>query len=130
MIGVAKIIQGLYHLLQHSTYFTFSQISSCNINSKQSPFLWHCRLDHLFASRIQLIKSSLSDSDLVHSNTPSPCAICHLSKQKKLPFLNSISHSPVLFHLIHCDIWGPFPIHSHYGFLYFLTIVDDYSRCT
>jgi hypothetical protein len=28
------------------------------------------------------------------------------------------------------DIWGPFKVPSRDGFHYFLTIVDDFSRCT
>lgn len=35
-----------------------------------------------------------------------------------------------IFDLIHCDIWGPFYVSTLNGFKYFLTIVDDCSRCT
>lgn len=35
-----------------------------------------------------------------------------------------------LFQLVHADIWGPFSSSSIVGAKYFLTIVDDYSRCT
>lgn len=38
--------------------------------------------------------------------------------------------SKTLFELIHCDIWGPFSTASSSGDYYFLTIVDDYTRCT
>ena len=32
--------------------------------------------------------------------------------------------------MIHCNLWGPFATSTIDGFKYFLTIVDDYSRCT
>lgn len=32
--------------------------------------------------------------------------------------------------MIHCDIWGPFSTKSLTSAQYFLTIVDDFSRCT
>jgi len=36
----------------------------------------------------------------------------------------------VPFELIHCDIWGGYSIPTHNGARYFLTIVDDFTRCT
>lgn len=34
------------------------------------------------------------------------------------------------FELIHCDLWGPFSVPDHNGIRFFLTIVDDFTRCT
>ena len=64
------------------------------------------------------------------SNKTPCCDVCHFSKQKRLPFTLSIHVSSKTFELIHCDIWGPFATSTIDGFKYFLTIVDDYSRCT
>jgi transposase InsO family protein len=36
----------------------------------------------------------------------------------------------VAFILIHYDVWGPIPTPTIDGFRYFLTIVDDHTRCT
>jgi len=58
------------------------------------------------------------------------CDVCHFSKQHKLPFSQSISYSTNCFDLIHCDILGPMPTHYVHGHMYFLTIVDDYSKHT
>ena len=62
----------------------------------------------------------------IHNN----CSICPKVKQTRLPFpLSTIkSHSP--FNLLHCDIWGPHKTPTHFGKRFFLTIVDDYTRCT
>ena len=62
----------------------------------------------------------------IHNNY----SICLKAKQTRLPFpLSTIKcHSP--FNLLHCDIWGPHKIPTHFGKRFFLTIVDDYTRCT
>ena len=51
-------------------------------------------------------------------------------KQKRLPFSISthVSHKP--FELMHSDLWGPFSTCTVEGFKYFLTLVDDFTRCT
>ena len=51
-------------------------------------------------------------------------------KAKKIAFSYFHSHFFFLFELVHVDIWGPYSTPSLNGSKYFLTIVDDYSRCT
>ena len=34
------------------------------------------------------------------------------------------------FELVHIDVWGPCQIASTLGFHYFVTFIDDHSRCT
>ena len=34
------------------------------------------------------------------------------------------------FELVHTDVWGPCQTASTLGFQYFVTFIDDYSRCT
>lgn len=58
------------------------------------------------------------------------CAICHMTNQKRIHFPISTSVTYCAFEMIHCDVWGPFSIKSYNGYKCFLTIVDDYSRCT
>jgi len=43
-------------------------------------------------------------------------------------FSFSINKIVDILKLIHCDLWGPYRVVSHYGAQYFFTIVDDYSR--
>jgi hypothetical protein len=66
--------------------------------------------------------SQCSDADFV-------CNICHLAKQKRLPFSNNnnnLSSSP--FDLVQVDIWVPYYVPTIEGYKYFLTLVDDCSR--
>ncbi|CAL9025353.1 unnamed protein product [Prunus brigantina] len=89
--------------------------------------LWHQRLGHPSLARLKLLSNVLPSGTVSFENN---CDICPMAKQTRLPFpLSSIS-SNVPFALLHCDIWGPHKIKSHSGARYFLTIVDDYTRCT
>lgn len=58
------------------------------------------------------------------------CTICHLAKLKRLPFKYNNKFSTQSFDLIHCDLWGPCGKSTYDGKVYFLIIVDDFSRFT
>ena len=133
MIGIALEKEGLYHLIPAS-----SQAKTCNsFQFNSAPLalssihkhldIWHCRLGHVSSSRFHSLKQIDSAITLDHTNV---CDICPLAKQRRLPFSVSQSNSNKSFDLIHCDIWGPFGTTSYSGFRYFLTIVDDFTRCT
>jgi histone deacetylase 1/2 len=34
------------------------------------------------------------------------------------------------FEVIHCDLWGPAPFSSYYGYNYYITFVDTYTKYT
>ncbi|GKB42908.1 putative RNA-directed DNA polymerase [Tanacetum coccineum] len=56
------------------------------------------------------------------------CEICQRAKQTREPFPLSDHKSKTLGELVHLDLWGPYRVHSREGYIFFLTIVDDYSR--
>ena len=59
------------------------------------------------------------------------CESCQLGKHTRVSFpqrFNNRAKSP--FELVHTDVWGPCRITSTLGFQYFVTFIDDYSRCT
>ncbi|RVW97215.1 Retrovirus-related Pol polyprotein from transposon RE1 [Vitis vinifera] len=59
------------------------------------------------------------------------CESCQLGKHTRVSFpkrLNNRAKSP--FELVHTDVWGPCRTASTLGFQYFVTFIDDYSRCT
>ena len=51
-----------------------------------------------------------------------------LSKKTREAFHESFNNAIEPFALVHCDVWGPYRTPSSCGAVYFLTIVDDYSR--
>ena len=121
-IGTAKLQRGLY-VIDTATSF-----SSCNSISSDSFEKWHSRLGHISESGMQIISKQFPY--IPCKNNMTPCDSCHFSKQKKLPFSNSITNSAFPFQILHADVWGPFATTSISGHRYFLTLVDDYSRFT
>ena len=51
-----------------------------------------------------------------------------MAKQTRDCFPSSSHKASQLFELVHCDLWGPYSVPSSCGAIYFLTLVDDYSR--
>ena len=57
--------------------------------------------------------------------------LCVPSFTFNLIFVSQLTKSLFcMFDLVHCDLWGPFLVPIIEGYMFFLTIVDDYSRCT
>ena len=59
------------------------------------------------------------------------CESCQLRKHTRVSFpkrLDQRTNSP--FELVHTNIWGPSQDESTLRFWYFVTFIDDYSRCT
>lgn len=59
------------------------------------------------------------------------CESCQLGKHVRSSFPNEVncqitSH----FSVIHSDIWGPSRVSTCLGFKYFVTFIDEFSRCT
>lgn len=104
----------------------FSSNSTC-FSASANNTLWHLRLGHMSYSRMSLLQEVILAAN-IHSQ--SHCEICPLAKQHRSSFpLSSIKTSKP-FDMIHCDIWGPFATTTSFGHKYFLTVVDDYTRCT
>lgn len=122
-IGRGNLFSNLYIL--DASFTTLNICGSLSVDGH----LWHQRLGHPSALKLQCIPGSLplsksSESDIDH------CRVCPLAKQKILPFTshNHLSSSP--FDLVHMDVWGPFSIESIEGYRYFFTLVDDCTRVT
>ncbi|XP_074298267.1 uncharacterized protein LOC141629108 [Silene latifolia] len=55
---------------------------------------------------------------------------CAKARQHRLSFSSSTSVSLEPFELINIDLWSPYHTSTYNGYKYFLTIVDDFTRCT
>jgi transposase InsO family protein len=125
-LGTGRRIGRMFEL--SSLRLPTTSISAAASSSSPSLALWHSRLGHASASRVQLLASKgLLGS--VSSNS-FDCISCQLGKQPALPFNNSESHATASFDLIHSDVWGPSPVASMSGSRYFVIFVDDFSRYT
>ncbi|CAL0299836.1 unnamed protein product [Lupinus luteus] len=133
MIGVADLKAGLYAIRNHAKCIMqpldkqYDQYRISSFTGYDSN-IWHNRLGHLSHEKMTIMQKHYP---VVKCNKiDSPCHVCHLAKQKRLPYNSSMSKSAHIFDLLHMDIWGPFSMPSTLGHRYFLTIVDDKSRFT
>ena len=116
-IGIGRESYGLYHLTSSSSPATCISIDA--------PLLIHSRLGHpsLFIFQKMVPRFSTLSS--------LACESCRLGKHTRVSFpkrLNNRAKSH--FELVHTDVWGPCRTASTLGFQYFVTFIDDYSRCT
>ena len=119
MIGSSEESDGVYYLTDVAT----AKVHTVSATSNQA--LWHQRLGHpsfLVLSSLPMVSSSGS------SVSSRSCDVCFRAKQTREVFPDSINKALDCFSLIHCDVWCPYRIPSSCGAVYFLTIVDDFSR--
>ncbi|XP_019261720.1 PREDICTED: uncharacterized protein LOC109239589 [Nicotiana attenuata] len=101
---------------------------SCNkVAMNKMDIVCHNRLAHVPFIKM---KSISEISSHISSAQSFPCTICPMARQTRLPFPDSSIHSSKPFQLVHVDTWGPYHTSTYSGSKYFLTIVDDLSRCT
>ncbi|XP_070053441.1 uncharacterized protein [Nicotiana tomentosiformis] len=116
-IGTGRESEGLYYLN------SLSPSTTCLVTDP--PDLIHRRLGHPSLSKLQKMVPSLSSLSTLD------CESCQLGKHTRASFSRSVeSHAESVFSLVHFDIWGPSRVSSTLGFRYFVSFIDDYSRCT
>lgn len=119
-IGAGEERDGIYyfrHLPKPSNF-------ACSVQHSDLGALWHKRLGH---PSKYVINKSLGQT--INLDFLDNCTICLRAKQTRELFPVSLNNATALFDFVHCDLWGPYRIPSSCGASYFLTVVDDYSRC-
>ncbi|PKU63435.1 Retrovirus-related Pol polyprotein from transposon TNT 1-94 [Dendrobium catenatum] len=89
---------------------------------------WHQRLGHTTHQTLRLVSNT--NKSLNIPKNVSVCENCIASKGHKLVFSHTASRSLTPLQLIHTDVWGPSPVPSHQGFLYYVAFIDDFSKFT
>ncbi|KAL4346996.1 hypothetical protein GQ457_17G018750 [Hibiscus cannabinus] len=97
-------------------------------SSMNKTSIWHARLGH--ASLRVLHKTPFLQNISLNSDCVQSCSVCPLAKQSRLPFSLSTTSTSKPFELVHLDLWGPYRVSTHSGHMFFLTIVDDFTRMT
>lgn len=87
--------------------------------------MWHRPLRH--PSNL-MIKNFLGKSSLVKNKLNKNCVVYLHAKQTRKSFPLSQNNAANPFDLIYCDLWGPYNTAFTCGALYFLTIIDKFSR--
>lgn len=123
---IGDLVDGLYKLQTKTIQSNSISAAHTSDFTKDSCLQWHWRLGHPSYSVLSHIKSLYVPSTAVQPN----CDICHYSKQARLPFPIRESRSNSIFEIVQCDVWGPYKHMTHGNCNQFLTLVDDFSKCT
>nr|KYP67333.1 hypothetical protein KK1_013661 [Cajanus cajan] len=91
MVGLAKLQQGLYHLVTQQNSSLTPYVPSVNhisVSTINNHNIWHFRLGHLSNTRLNVLHEQYP---FISKHVNEPCDICHLAKQKQLPYSVSTS---------------------------------------
>ncbi|TXG60237.1 hypothetical protein EZV62_014810 [Acer yangbiense] len=89
--------------------------------------LWHKRFGHMSERGLsELSKQNLLNGDNV--NKLEFCENCVLGKQHRLSFSTAQHNTKKILKYVHSDLWGPSKVPTHGGNLYFLSLIDDFTR--
>ena len=127
--GMGSLVDKVYQLKCEPVT---KEIASTVLEERNDADLWHQRLGHL--NKQQLIR--IADKELVSGmRIPknaqlSFCEGCVEGKMHRLPFkpVGEIRSTRKL-QLVHSDVCGPMHTESFGGQKYFVSFIDDYSRC-
>ena len=98
------------------------------VQSSEKTELWHNRLGHMSEKGMKILVSNNSIPDL-KSVDHHLCESCVLGKQKKVSFVKTrVKPKSERLELVHTDVWGPAPVGSVGGSLYYVTFIDDATR--
>lgn len=86
--------------------------------------LWHARLGHILINKLKIVQLCTD------SHPITPYIVCAKARQHKWPFTHSIIQNSAKFQLLRIDIWGLYQTPTYNKYIYFLTIVDDFSGTT
>lgn len=130
LLTVANKIDSLYNvksfMLKNKTNEIYTNVTKLTEKEK-----WHRALGHVnFQYLNRIIKNKMLDGlpDKIE-NTEMKCANCIQSKMSNEPFENNRKKTKETLELIHTDLNGPHSTTGYCGEKYFLTFVDDFSKC-
>ena len=122
LIGAGEEREGVYYF----TGVKVARVHGATKSTTNSSALWHRRLGHPSYKVLSALPAFKSLS--IDFSDSSQCDICFQAKQTRKVFPDSLNKASYPFDLIHCDVWGPYRTPASCGAVYFLTIVDDFSR--
>ena len=92
--------------------------------------LWHTRYGHIHYKVIPTLNQLVHGIPDIKEGREGVCKGCCLGKHTRKPFTNSETRSKEILDLIHSDVHVPMSNKSLRGHLYYVTLIDDYSRNT
>lgn len=99
-----------------------SLLHACYTKTSISSALWHFLLGH---PSYDMVNKVLGYPSL---KSEKQCVVCLHDKKTRDHFSHSLNNTTTIFDLMHYDLWGPYNTPSTCGAIYFLTILDNFSR--
>ena len=128
LIGVAYKEYGLYKMI---SFLERKEASVGNTEKMTEKEKFHRMLGHVSfqyldtMSRDKLVDGSPENFEPVYLK----CGTSIQNKMRNLPFRNDRSRASEILELVHTDLNGPHNTTGFDGSKYFLTFIDDYSKC-
>lgn len=123
-IGSGKLKHGLYHLDcgEGKVVPVVSHVNATVDSSYTIPnsAIWHFRFGHASSTKIDMLSKNFP---AIHVNKSLVSDICHLARQRRLPFVVSNNRAENCFDLMHLDVWGPCSLPSIHRYRFFLTML-------
>jgi transposase InsO family protein len=124
ILACAKLQNGLYELDSFESALLSVETDSCI-------HVWHNRLGHRDPKAIKLLEHQLDDFRIKPCDMKQVCESCIAAKMTRKPLpQQSESRSEEVLELIHTDVCGPMQTSTPRGNRYFMTLIDDYSKCS
>lgn len=134
-VGVAQVVEGLYHLRIETDVPPESTAFAGNINYDNPVWTWHRRLGHLsLQNMINLLDISEGiplTKQQIRAELGKICPVCATSRSLvRIPRDPATRRAQEVGALIHADVWGPYSIEALDGSRYWLFFIDDAMRYT
>lgn len=113
---------GLYYLDAFPLGISSRNFAKCCV----SKLTWYSRLGHPTEQALNSLKEELN----FDNTSRPPCDVFHKDKQMRECFPFSVHSYSKLGELIHLYVWGPYKVATREGYMFFLTIVDHFTRAT
>ena len=128
LIGVAYKENGLYKM---SSFLERKEASVGNTEKMTQKEKFHRMLGHVNFQYLDTMRRDKLVDGLPENFEPVylKCGTCIQNKMRNLPFRNDRSRASEILELVHTDLNGPHNTTGFDGSKYFLTFIDDYSKC-
>ena len=132
LLGMGTAASKLYYLDCHTVALDHVTVVS-RPQSANTADLWHQRLGHLNGGQLKemVTHNMMMGMKIPKAEDLSFCEKCVEGKMAKIPF-KSVGEIRSVRKLqrVHSDVCGPMPTVSIGGRRYFVTFIDDYTRCS
>jgi hypothetical protein len=102
-----------------------------NTVHKKKTMLWHQRLGHIGEKGLRTLHGKGMVEGMPNCTLDFDlCEHCIYGKQNQVRFPSSATRAKGILELIHSDVFGPVHVLSLGKSVYYVSFIDDFSRCT